>query len=318
MELSTSIVLIVPWNIFARVHFYLQPNAIIKLIDFGVSQEYSPKDNILSERVGTLYSMAPETMLGKYTSQADLWSLGVIAFMLLADGHQPFDEATPKIVIAKVLLGKYNFDGEPWQQISDSAKAFIRKLLVVRPDDRMTAQTAKQHPWIVENHKSNRHLLSDVDEDFKQKVRECIIRYTEQSQFVKLARNVIAKQSTPKEIFRLRSVFDEFDTDNTGTLSLAEFKAALSQFNLSDDDLEEMFHSIVRNEVSVRMFGLFRYPSICLPQLSDLQDINGNNQINYTEFLAATLETQGMIEERRLAEAFDLMDSDDSGYSKSF
>jgi Ca2+-binding EF-hand superfamily protein len=63
------------------------------------------------------------------------------------------------------------------------------------------------------------------------------------------------------------------------------------------------------------MFGLSR----CLgfSQLSDFQDINGNNQINYTEFLAATLETQGMIEERRLAEAFDLMDSDDSGYSKS-
>jgi serine/threonine protein kinase len=233
---------------------------MIKLIDFGVSQEYSPKDHILSERVGTLYSMAPETMLGEYTSQADLWSIGVIVFMLLADGRQPFDEATPKKLIAKVLLGKYNFDGEPWQEISDSAKNFIQKLLVVQPSDRMTAQTAREHPWIEENHRSHRHLLSDVDEDFKQKVRECIIRYTEQSQFVKLARNVIAKQSTPQEIFRLRSVFDEFDTDNTGTLSLQEFKAALSQSNLSDDDLEEMFRSIVSSEViaDVRLVSMLR------------------------------------------------------------
>lgn len=221
------------------------PNAIIKVIDFGLSKEYSPKDNILSERIGTLYSMSPETMLGSYTAQADLWSIGVCTYMLLAGGRQPFEGKTPKQMVAKVLVGRYSFDGEPWPEISDLAKLFIEGLLVVKPENRMTAQAAKQHPWMEVNDSHHRATGSDVDEAFKQRVRECIVQYTNNTEFLKLALNVIAKKSTSEEIFQLRSVFDEFDTDNTGTLSLAEFKAALSQFKYSDKDLEEMFYKIV-------------------------------------------------------------------------
>jgi calcium-dependent protein kinase len=229
------------------------PTLTLQVIDFGLSKKYLYKDDILSGRVGTLYSMSPETMLGDYTSQADLWSIGVCTYALLAAGQKPFEGKTPKQMVAKVLLGKYDFEDPVWNDISEAAKQFIRDLLVVEPKDRMTAGIAKQHPWLVEHERKRRMKSpSDVDESFKEKVRENIVRYAATGDFLKLALNVIAKKSTSEEIVELRSVFDEFDTDNTGTLNLSEFKAALGQFEkYSDEDIEAMFHKIVSLVVTI-------------------------------------------------------------------
>jgi len=224
------------------------PNSIIKLIDFGVSKEYNQKDSILSERVGTLYSMSPETMMGDYEYKADMWSMGVCTYMLLAGGQQPFTGKTPKQMVAKVLVGRYNFDGNGWSSISDEAKDFIRHLLVVKPEGRMSAAEAKQHAWM-KTHADNyaREQSGDViDEAFKQRVRACIVRYAQSGEFLKLALNVIAKKSSAEDIFELRSVFDEFDTEHTGTLTLKQFKEALGQFKYSEEDIEEVFRKIVR------------------------------------------------------------------------
>jgi len=271
---------------FENIMFESQhPEAAIKVIDFGLSKAYSPSDNILTERVGTLYSMSPETMQGTYTYSADLWSIGVCTYMMLAGGQKPFESKTPKQLVAKVLLGQYSFEGEIWKEINEKAKSFIRELLVVKPQDRASASQAMSHPWLSEASLHSTH--HSVDEDFKLRVKESIIRYADTGDFRKLALNVIAKKSTSEEIFELRKVFDEFDTLNTGTLTMEEFQEALKQFDYTPEDIAKIFHKI---------------------------DVNKNSVINYTEFLAAALETQGMIEEYRLAEAFDLMDSDDSGY----
>lgn len=248
------------------------PDAIIKVIDFGLSKEYSPhQDRNLSERVGTFYSMSPETMRGDYTNQADLWSIGVVTYMLLSGGVQPFDGATPKDVVAKVLRGTFDFDGLVWTGISAAAQQFIRALLVLEPGNRPTAAAAKRHEWLVgggggeqnrsshssssihdsnhsnENGATREKGATAVDEEFKDRVRECMVRYAETGDFLKFALNVIAKKSTSEEIFELRTVFDEFDADDTGTLDMSEFKAALGQFKMySEEDIEEMFHKIVR------------------------------------------------------------------------
>jgi len=222
------------------------PDSIVKLIDFGLSKEYTQKDNILSERVGTLYSMSPETMLGDYTSKADLWSMGVCTYMLLAGGAQPFTGKTPKQMVAKVLVGKYTFDGPYWAAVSEEAKQFIRELLVVKPEERLSATDAKQHIWLVNaNENYAREQKGEVDEGFKERVRECIVRYAQSGEFLKLALNVIAKKSSAEDIFELRTVFDEFDQDDTGTLTLNEFKMALGQFKYSEKDIEDIFRKIV-------------------------------------------------------------------------
>lgn len=223
------------------------PQSLVKVIDFGLSVKYSQTD-ILKERVGTLYSMSPETMRGDYASQADLWSIGVISFMLLSGGKQPFEAKSPKQLVAKVLLAEYSFDDTIWETISESAKEFIRSLLVCKPEHRLTAAQAQQHPWIIEN------TTNKVDESLKLRVGESMVRYASTTDFLKLALNVIAKKSTSSEIFELRAVFDSFDTRNTGTLDLSEFKAALAHFKYPEKDIEAIFRKIVRISLRFQVF----------------------------------------------------------------
>jgi len=85
----------------------------------------------------------------------------------------------------------------------------------------------------------------------------------------------------------MREAFDKYDTEKDGVISFDEFKLALAKFNYTDEELNDMFSRM---------------------------DVNCNGVVLYTEFIAATLELHGRVEEKRLAEAFDLMDDDDSGF----
>ena len=247
----------------------------------------TPYEDILVERVGTLYSMAPETMKGAYDEKADIWSIGVCTFTMLGGGNKPFEGKTPKEMVAKVLVGEFDFQGEIWDAITDLAKSFIIELLALNPRLRPTARQAHEHPWIGECSRHGAKETVVVDEEFRQRVCECIVRYADNGPFRKLALNVIAKRSTSEEIFELRKIFDAFDKNDTGILTYEQFREALTQTSFADEEVEKIFRSV---------------------------DMNRNNVINYTEFLAACLEAQGDLEEYRLAEAFDIMDSDDSGF----
>jgi len=231
--------------------------------------------------------MSPVTLQGSYDEKADIWSIGVCTYMLLAAGAKPFEGKTPKELISKILKGAFNYQGVIWSGTSDSAKQFISQLLVLNANERPSASQAGGHLWIAQSSQHGDSCNFDVDEDFKQLVRQSIIEYADTGPFRKLALNVIAKRSTSDEIFMLRKVFCAFDTLNTGTITLEEFKDALAGFNYDDDEVNRIFRSV---------------------------DVNNNNVINYTEFLAACLEAQGDLAEYRIAEAFDLLDSDDSGY----
>jgi calcium-dependent protein kinase len=79
------------------------PGAEVKLIDFGLSKSFFGRDE-LSEGVGTIYTMAPEVILGKYTKQADLWSVGIIAFMLLSS-QMPFYGRDKNAIVGSILIG---------------------------------------------------------------------------------------------------------------------------------------------------------------------------------------------------------------------
>ena len=115
----------------------------------------------------------------------------------------------------------------------------------------------------------------------------------------------------------MRKCFDQYDTSNDGIITYEEFKLALQQANFSEDELKEIFKSVVsisssRNFVSQIRIGFL---SCLLKSFSYYcQDVNRNGYIQYTEFLAATIEAHSHIEEERIAEAFDRLDSDDTGY----
>jgi calcium-dependent protein kinase len=259
--------------------------AEIKVIDFGLSKKFATNRlGIMREGVGTLYSMAPQVLQGVYNSQADMWSVGVITYMLLSS-HRPFYNKKRKIMIDRIMRCDYTFKKDYWTPISDDAKDFINHLLVLDPKVRYDALKAQKHKWL-----HNQFKIEDraPTESVTGRVADNLLMYKNNLSLKKLALNVIAHRSSTAEIIDLRKAFDQFDSGNDGVISSEEFRVAITdKCSYSDDEVTEMFNSI---------------------------DINQNGQIMYTEFIAATLEAQGQLDEDRIAEAFDRLDTDDTGF----
>ncbi|CAO3614063.1 unnamed protein product [Cunninghamella echinulata] len=126
-------------------------NANLMITDFGLSKILKNHDDILTTACGTPGYVAPEVLLQKgYGRPVDLWSVGVITFILLA-GYTPFYGSDQAELFSSILKGEYSFDEEYWGDISDSAKNFIDGLLAYKPEKRLTAEEALSHPWITQS-----------------------------------------------------------------------------------------------------------------------------------------------------------------------
>lgn len=119
----------------------------IKIADFGFAKKVK-SPNSLTTQCGTPGYVAPEILEGKaYDTQADMWSLGVIVYILLG-GYPPFIEQNQRELFRKIRKGQYEFHDEYWGQVSDEAKAMISKLLTVNPSQRYDANAALSNTWI--------------------------------------------------------------------------------------------------------------------------------------------------------------------------
>jgi len=130
------------------VHRDLKPENILlepdmdfekmKIIDFGTAVPYDARKGDLKEVLGTPFYIAPEVLGGKYNEKCDLWSIGVITFMLLS-GKAPFFGKEDSDIFQMVRKGSFKFDGPQWKAVSADAKDFITKLLTVDPKKRLSA-----------------------------------------------------------------------------------------------------------------------------------------------------------------------------------
>uniref|UniRef100_A0A0E0MMH2 non-specific serine/threonine protein kinase n=1 Tax=Oryza punctata TaxID=4537 RepID=A0A0E0MMH2_ORYPU len=114
-----------------------EEDAPLKAIDFGLSMFFRPGE-MFTDVVGSTYYVAPEVLRGNYGQEADVWSTGVIIYILLC-GVPPFWAATKQGVFDKVLHGKLEFEADPWPNVSEGAKDLLRKVLVRDPKERLTA-----------------------------------------------------------------------------------------------------------------------------------------------------------------------------------
>ncbi|RLN66317.1 hypothetical protein BBJ29_002593 [Phytophthora kernoviae] len=123
-------------------------DASIKLADFGFAKTVTKDDSGLVTTCGTPGYVAPEILEGaSYGKPVDIWSIGVITYILLA-GYPPFHDDSQPVLFKKIRKGKYYYDSPYWDNVSDDAKEFISKMLVVNPKDRATAAELLQHKWI--------------------------------------------------------------------------------------------------------------------------------------------------------------------------
>lgn len=129
--------------------------ASLKLTDFGLSKIIGPNETC-NEPYGTLSYVAPEVLLEKrYTKSVDMWSIGIISYLLLV-GILPFDHETSEREIARQTVHNPTpFPSSLWKKISAEARLFVDNLLQKEPTKRMTIKDALEHPWIQKHSKSN-------------------------------------------------------------------------------------------------------------------------------------------------------------------
>ncbi len=118
----------------------------IKIIDFGTSLVVKEGEK-LDEKLGTPYYIAPEVLNKNYGAKCDIWSIGVITYIILS-GIPPFNGASDQEIMKKVKLGKFNFNDPSWKQISDQCKDFISALLTLDQNTRPSAEAALKHPFL--------------------------------------------------------------------------------------------------------------------------------------------------------------------------
>jgi serine/threonine protein kinase len=122
--------------------------AQIKLVDFGQASSFSPGQGLMQGIVGTPHYVAPEVLGGKdYSEKVDVWSAGVILYIMLS-GVPPFVGETPQEIFEAVLCGRLRFPSDPWLSISHSAKDLIRRMLSRDVTRRSSAHQVLEHPWI--------------------------------------------------------------------------------------------------------------------------------------------------------------------------
>ena len=124
----------------------------VKVIDFGLAT-YLHSAECFKECVGTVYYAAPEVMTlpVQYDEKVDIWSIGVIAFVLLAEGTPPFLGDSESGTIELVKSKDLEFPSQDWEYISPEAKEFCRFLLEKDPKKRPSAKEALKHHWLEQN-----------------------------------------------------------------------------------------------------------------------------------------------------------------------
>ena len=242
---------------------YGTPEAELKLIDFGLAKRVTPGDDTFDDGFGTLDYMAPEMFLVwhqerrsrfKYDAQIDLWALGVIVFQLLF-GLLPFGMGDPEEdaleVGDRIVFEPLTYPPEHGR--SDEARAFVEGLLNREPTKRLTAADALQHSWIKQTSELRPGTVERAarpstakQEELSQVVRS-ISSFEGGDALQRHIHHALAFSMPSSQTQELRRVFTEMDADNSGTISLAEFKNVMARYPATQDvDLEKLYKVLSR------------------------------------------------------------------------
>lgn len=206
----------------------------LKLIDFGFSKFFNSKERMHTS-CGTLAYVAPEVLGKSYTSQCDMWSMGVIAFILLS-GHMPF-YGSEHAQMREIQQGHYEMKAKDWKGVSSSGRAFVSALLR-DPDKRLTARAALADAWIQE-HCPDRHLnLQPVVTAF----RSWILA----PQLLRAVMSMMAWSLDVEQEAVVRDLFLAVDTNHDGAVSLSELKTVMvDKYGVPEIEVDAVFKVFV-------------------------------------------------------------------------
>jgi calcium-dependent protein kinase len=269
-----------PENVLLEDHHNFET---LKICDWGTAVPYQKKR--LHSMTGTAYYMAPEVIEGNYSKKCDIWSIGVIAFMLLS-GKAPFYGRNNDEIFAMAKVPVV-FPDKEWSndKISQESRHFVEYLLTLSESKRPDAEKALAHPFIqyaTDNSKVNKKITNQM---FDNLLKFRTTNALKKAAFVYMSSQLVSKE----ERSELDIIFKRLDKNNDGWLTKLEIQDAFRQTKqriLESKQLEQMFAQI---------------------------DINNSGRIDYSEFIAVALNSEQALCDDRLKHAFNNFDRDGSG-----
>ena len=261
----------------------------IKIIDFGTAK-IRQSDKSENKVLGSCYYIAPEVLNKKYNEKCDIWSCGVILYILLS-GNVPFNGRDEREITQKIKLGKFDLNRKPFDNISEEAKDLIKQCLEMNVNKRINAKEAMEHPWF--NLLNTKEYFVKVNEYFMNKTINNLIMYKPKNKLQQLALTYLVHNFPDlNEIKNINKIFINFNTSGNGKLSREEtYQGLLKYLNYSsEEELEQKVNKIFKNI-----------------------DNDNNGFIECEEFSRAALDKRIFLDENVLKFTFDFMDKDGSG-----
>ncbi|PSC70004.1 calcium-dependent kinase [Micractinium conductrix] len=252
--------------------------ADLKACDFGLSDFFKPEQRF-SALIGSAYYVAPEVLRRSYGPECDIWSLGVVLYILIS-GMPPFWGDNEKEIFTSILRGQLDFQSAPWPSISPAAKDLVRRILTFDTKARANASEILAHPWL------HRHGVAP-DKPIDSVVISRLRNFAGMTKLRKAAVLAAAQHLSYEEIHGLRELFRSFDRNGDGQITLDELREGLArQARLADGEVEQMLRDT---------------------------DVDGNGVIDYEEFVASTVHLSLLEREEICIKAFQQLDKDGSG-----
>ena len=260
-------------------------NFELKLIDFGCAKIFSKHRKNFKDTIGTLIYCSPEVLKNNYNKECDIWSCGVLMYVLLS-GHFPFFASTEQEIKKKILSGKFIFNNQYFSHVSEKAKDLIKKCLIYDKDKRITAEEALKHEFFSDDINPNNIFEDEID---SKNVLNSLKNYSQQSKIYQTVLTFLSHNFADKvELNKLKKIFYKIDLNLDGKLSKDELEIAFKEagMEMKNEQLNKVIESI---------------------------DFDGNGFIEYEEFIRVTLPKEQLFTEKNLKNAFDMFDLDKNG-----
>jgi calcium-dependent protein kinase len=254
---------------------------IIKLIDFGLARYNTKKKG--NKVSGSPFYISPEALGGDYDGKSDIWSVGIILYILLC-GYPPFRGDNNFEIMKSVKKGKLVFPEEEWSSISDEAKDLIKKMLANKPKDRISAEICLTHKFF---------------KKFESVLKRTPLIDTSITKMRQFTKNRKLEQAT------ISYIVNQLMSKEERNLLLGQFKAWDKNGDgvLSKEEIFEGYSCLIGDVKAKEEADI----------IMETMDLDGNGVIDYNEFLAAAMNRKKVLSKKNLEATFKAFDLDGSG-----
>ena len=262
----------------------------VKIIDFGTAK-MSEKGQSENKYVGSSYYMAPEVIKRKYNEKCDLWSCGVIMYILLS-GRPPFDGNDDNEILENVKIGEYDLKNYPFPTLSEECIDLIKKLLTYEPNKRISAAEALKHPWFKTAEFKKKNQINVVPPSLAKQMIQNLQKYRSDNMLrIAVIAYLVHHNTNIEQCVEAGKLFNKIDLNNNGRIEKEELIKGI-----------EKYWKLSRNEVEKQVDELFNNI-----------DTDHNGFIEYEEFVRAAVDPKIFMSRNYLKFAFGYFDRDNSG-----